>query len=225
MHTGNQPPHAGVILFGPPGSGKGTQAKILRDCLHIPHISTGDVLREHVQAGDPLGLQVEALMRAGKLVPDELVNRLVEERLDQPDAVRGFLLDGYPRTIRQAEALERMLRKRGMAQVVIHLKVDYNKVIARLSGRRQCPRCGTLYNLASNPPKVTGVCDKDGSELLVRDDDRESVIRQRLEAYEEQTRPLLERFRRNGVGFYEVDGSGGAPEAIAAEICRLIERG
>lgn len=219
------PASRAVILFGPPGSGKGTQARILRDFLHVPHISTGDVLREHVQAGDPLGLQVEALMRAGKLVPDELVNRLVEERLAQPDAARGFLLDGYPRTVDQAETLERMLSERGMAQVVVHLKVDYNRVITRLSGRRQCPVCGTLYNLASNPPKVTGLCDKDGSALVLRDDDRESVIRQRLEAYESQTRPLLEHFRRNGARFYEVDGSGDAPEAIAAEICRLVKRG
>ncbi len=211
-----------VILFGPPGSGKGTQAKILQECLRIPHISTGDILREHILAGDSLGVRVVALMQAGKLVPDELVNRLVEDRLAEPDARQGFLLDGYPRTLQQAATLECMLGQRGVPQVVIHLKVDYNRIIARLSGRRQCPKCGTLYNLTSNPPKVAGVCDKDGTLLVVREDDKESVIRQRLEAYEEQTRPLLEHFRRSRVRFYEVDGDRGAPEAIAVEICTLV---
>jgi adenylate kinase len=222
MSAGNGP-HVAVILFGPPGSGKGTQAKLLEERLGIPHISTGDMLREHIQARDSLGAAVQALMEAGKLVPDNLVNRLVEERLSRPESSRGFLLDGYPRTLEQAGNLARMLESRGMSQVVIHLKVDYNKVISRLSGRRQCPQCGTLYNLTSNLPKVAGVCDREGSPLMVREDDREGVIRQRLKAYEGQTRPLLEYFAQGPRRFYEVNGSEAAPEVIAAEICRLVK--
>ena len=211
-----------LVLFGPPGSGKGTQAKILQASLGIPHVSTGDMLREHVQADDEIGREVKAIMQSGKLVPDELVNRLIEERIGRPDTVRGVLLDGYPRTLEQAGKLTGLLRARGVAGVVVHLRVDYNKIIARLSGRRQCPKCGTLYNLASNPPKVTGVCDRDGATLIVREDDQEQVIRQRLEAYERQTRPVLEYFARACPRFYEVEAGDAAPETIAVEIGRLV---
>ncbi len=137
-------------------------------------------------------------MQAGSLVDDEVVNRLVEERLAQPDAARGFILDGYPRTLAQAEKLCGLLDGRGMREVVIHLVVDYNIIIARLTGRRQCPRCGTLYNVISKPPKVPGVCDLEGEKLVVREDDREAVIRERLEAYERQTRPVIDYFRAKG---------------------------
>lgn len=217
--------HFAVILFGPPGSGKGTQAKMLQESLGIPHISTGDMLWEHVEAMDSLGEEVRAVMREGKLVPDEVVNRLVEEQLSGPDAATGVLLDGYPRTIQQAEKLVRMLELRGLEQVVIHLKVDYNKVIDRLSGRRQCPRCGTLYNLESNPSRVAGVCERDGAPLVVREDDREAVVRRRLQAYDEQTSPVLQYFARGPQRFYEVDGNEGPPEAIGAKICRLVRDG
>ena len=221
MPAGDAPVRA-VVLLGPPGSGKGTQAKMLRERLGVPHISTGDILREHIQTGDRLGLEVKAAVEAGRLVSDELVDGLVSERLGRPDCARGFILDGYPRTLPQAEALSQMLGTRGMSRVVVHLKVDYNKIIERLTGRRQCPRCGTLYNLASNPPKVTGVCDRDGSVLAVREDDRESVIQQRLEAYERMTRPVLEYFSRAGHGFYEVDGNQDTPQATLTSICGLI---
>lgn len=214
-----------VVLFGPPGSGKGTQAKLLRECLNFPHISTGDMLRDHIQAGDEIGQRVNALMRAGMLVPDELVNDLVYARTSRPDCELGFILDGYPRTIPQAQVMEGLFAERGTTQVVVYLKVDYNKVIARLTGRRQCPVCGTLYSLTSLTPKIPEICDKDGATLVVREDDRESVIRQRLEAYEEQTAPVLGYFRQSGHPFYEVDGSDDPPKVILAKICALIQNG
>src|SRR5258708_28519994 len=144
-----------VILFGPPGSGKGTQAQLLEECLHTPRISTGDMLREHIEADDDLGREVQAVMQAGKLVPDELVNRLVDLRIQKDDSANGFILDGYPRTVEQAGVLEKMLAGRAVTPVVVHLKVDYNDIVTRLAGgRRQCPLCWTLYNLSTNPPKV-----------------------------------------------------------------------
>ncbi len=223
MPLGSAP--AALILFGPPGSGKGTQAKLLRECLSVAHISTGDMLREHIHAGDALGKEVQGLMQAGQLVPDDLVNRLVAERIDRPDCARGFILDGYPRTLQQASVLEKMLQERKLDQVVVHLEVDYNVIIARLTGRRQCPVCGTLYSLTSRPPKAPGVCDLDGAKLVIRDDDRESVIRQRLEAYERQTRPLLDHFAASGHRFYQVDASHDSPQQILHKICRFLKNG
>jgi len=211
-----------LILFGPPGSGKGTQAKLLVKTLAIPQISTGDMLREHVRTGNAVGTKVEAKMKAGILVKDEVVNRLVDERLAQPDAARGFILDGYPRTRAQAETLCDLLSGRGADAVVVHLVVDYNVIIARLTGRRQCPVCGTLYNVVSKPPRVAGVCDLDGAALIVRDDDREEVIRERLAAYEKQTRPLIDFFRENGKRLYDVDASHETPEAVSRKILVLI---
>jgi len=211
-----------LILFGPPGSGKGTQSKLLVKTLGIPQISTGDMLREHVRKGNAVGTKVEAKMKAGILVKDEVVNRLVEERLTQPDAARGFILDGYPRTRSQAETLCGMLTARGAETVVIHLVVDYNEVIARLTGRRQCPVCGTLYNVKSKPSKVPGVCDLEGAALIVRDDDREEVIRERLDAYKNQTKPLIEFFRESGKRLYDVDASSEPPEVVFHKILALI---
>jgi adenylate kinase len=213
-----------LILFGPPGSGKGTQARLLCQRWIWPHISTGDMLREHVQAQDETGRQVASVMQSGGLVTDELVNRLVDERIARPDCENGFILDGYPRTIPQALILEGMLDRKGFRPVVVYLKVDYNKVIARLSGRRLCPQCGSLYSLGSNAPEVSQVCDYDGATLIIRDDDRPEVIRQRLEAYERQTVPLLDHFREAGVTLLEVDGTSGTPQAISKVIVERIER-
>jgi len=213
-----------LVLFGSPGSGKGTQSKLLSRALGIPQISTGDMLREHVRKGNAVGTAVEAKLKAGFLVKDEVVNVLVEKRLAQSDAARGFILDGYPRTRAQAEWLCRLLAARGFHEVVIHLVVDYNVIIARLSGRRQCPVCGTLYNVMSKPPKVPGVCDLDGAKLIVREDDREEVIRERLEAYEKQTRPLLDYFREKGKRLYEVDASHDSPEQVFRNIEALIRK-
>jgi adenylate kinase len=212
-----------LILFGPPGSGKGTQAQLLEKCLHTPRISTGDMLREHIEADDDLGREVRAVMQAGKLVPDDLVNRLVDVRIQKGDAANGFILDGYPRTVEQAGVLGKMLEGRAVTPVVVHLKVDYNDIVTRLAGgRRQCPLCGTLYNLSTNPPKVDLICDLDGTGLVARPDDSVVVIRQRLEEYESQTRPLLDFFKRCGYPYHEVDGSEGSPLAISNRICRLV---
>lgn len=212
-----------VVLFGSPGSGKGTQASLLKNCLRVPHISTGDMLREHIREGNALGVRVAATLGAGALVRDEVVDHLVEERLKEPDAQAGFILDGYPRTKPQAEHLCGWLDRRGIREVVIHLIVDYNIIVSRLTGRRQCPRCGTLYNIVSSPPRVEGVCDLDGEALVIRDDDRESVIRQRLAEYESQSRPLIEFFREKGRRLYEIDAGDRTPEALLVQVCRTIK--
>jgi adenylate kinase len=163
-----------------------------------------------------------ARIQSGALVADEVVNILVEERLLEPDAAGGFILDGYPRTIDQAKSLATWLTGRGICEVVIHLKVDYDDIIKRLTGRRQCPVCGTLYNVGSRPSKVEGVCDKDGGRLIIREDDREEVIRERLEAYGRQTRPVLDYFRSSGRRVAEVDASSAPPEAVFQRICQAM---
>ena len=211
-----------LVLFGSPGSGKGTQAKLLTRCLGVPHISTGDMLRERIREGIAADAVV-ANMHAGALVPDQVVNRLVQLRLAQPDAAKGFILDGYPRTRAQAEHLCTWLDGRGVREVVIHLVVDYNVIVARLTGRRQCPRCGSLYNIASKPPRVDEVCDLDGTALIIRDDDREEVIRERLDAYERQTRPLIEFFRESGRTLHEMDASRATPDEVFRHICRALD--
>lgn len=212
-----------VILFGPPGSGKGTQAKLLlRSCLTGPHISTGDMLRRHIEAGDAIGRLSESLIRSGKLVPDELVNQLVEQRTAEPDCRGGMVLDGYPRTLNQAGVLLELLKRNGFQPAVVHLVVDYERIVARLSGRRQCLVCGTLYSLKTNPPKVPGICDRDGTTLVTREDDREEVIRERLSEYESRTRPLLDYFREAGVPMFAIEAASTSPEEIAGQICRSL---
>jgi adenylate kinase len=211
------------VLFGSPGSGKGTQAKMLAQCLGIPHISTGDMLRDRIRQGEELGASVAATMHSGALVSDEVVNRMAEERLSLPDAGKGFILDGYPRTLAQADHLSRWLDERGIREVVIHLAVDYNIIIARLTGRRQCPRCGTLYNIASQPPRVDTLCDLDGEKLVIRDDDSESVIRERLDAYERQTHPVLEWYRNSGRRIVSVDADNEPPDRVFRKICQAME--
>ncbi|HLK46693.1 MAG TPA: nucleoside monophosphate kinase [Bryobacteraceae bacterium] len=212
-------PVSAIVLFGSPGSGKGTQAKLLQECLRVPHVSTGDMLR--AKASEVPQAAVDK-MHSGLLVSDDLVNRMVEERLVLPDAGKGFILDGYPRTVAQAEHLVRWFDARRIRELVIHLAVDYNIVIARLAGRRQCPACGTLYNIASNPPRVDELCDRDGQTLIVRDDDKESVIRERLDAYERQTRPVLEYMRVAGRRVEEVDASRDTPERIFEKVRRVV---
>jgi adenylate kinase len=195
----------------------------LTQFLGIPHISTGDMLREQVRHGNGTASAVAARMQSGALVSDEVVNRMVERRLAEPDASKGFILDGYPRTLAQAQHLSGWLEARGASEVVIHLAVDYNIVIARLTGRRQCPRCGTLYNLASQAPKVDNLCDLDGEPLVVRPDDNEAVIRERLAAYERQTRPVLEYYRETARPVIQVDASRDLPERVFEKIRRAVE--
>jgi adenylate kinase len=212
-----------LVLFGSPGSGKGTQSKYLVEWLGIPQISTGDMLRDHIRRGTEIGKSIHALMKAGILVPDELVNRLVEERITEPDCGRGFILDGYPRTTAQAKEMMRLLARVGAGEVVIHLVVDYNVIISRMNGRRVCPKCGTLYNAISRPPKIDGYCDLDGEKLVVREDDREEVVRERLAQYEAQTMPLIEYFRGAGARVFQVDASRDRPEVVFGRIQGMIE--
>jgi adenylate kinase len=214
-----------LLLFGPPGSGKGTQAVLLSDSLHAPHISTGDIFRQNVKEGTELGKQVQAIMNAGQLVPDELVDRIVADRLGQPDCREGFILDGYPRTVHQAQMLDCMLLKLGKAKVVVNLLVDYNIIVTRITARRSCPVCGASYNLVSNPPKSDAVCDRDGAALVQRADDTEDVMRKRFQAYDEQTLPVMDFFRANGYRLIEVVGGNGAPEDLTKQILERLNQG
>jgi adenylate kinase len=215
-------PVGAVILFGPPGAGKGTQARRIGQRLGIPHISTGDMIRNQVASSTPMGAQAKAIMALGNLVPDEWVNQMVETRLQQPDCQRGFVLDGYPRTRPQAQALEQMLSRNGARMTVITMPVDYNEIIRRTTGRRLCAVCSTIYNVFAKPPRVDNVCDNDGSPLQIRLDDREEVIRERVQAYEKETRPVLEYFRGRGQKIHEVNGSRGTDE-ITAELTRILD--
>lgn len=190
-----------VILLGPPGAGKGTQSKKIVERYGIPQISTGDLLREHVARGTELGLEAQAIMARGELVPDELMYGIVAHRLRDADCQRGFVLDGFPRTAAQAGWLDAFLEKEVFdisekcPPVVIQLLVDYTRLLLRLTGRRSCPTCGRLYNIHFQPPLVDELCDCDGSKLVIRDDDREEVISGRLAAYETQTRQVVDYYR------------------------------
>jgi len=182
------------------------------------------MLRERIERKDPLGLEVAGLIQSGALVPDQTVNRLVEDRIAQPDGAAGFILDGYPRTVSQAKILNELLQRLQVATVVVYLKVDYNVIIARIAGRRQCPVCGAIYSWSPNASVNSQVCDYDGSRLVVREDDREEVVTQRLQAYDRQTAPVMDFFRSSGYTFWELDGAGsGGPQAIARRIQELLK--
>ncbi len=211
-----------VLLFGPPGSGKGTVSKHLTGCFDIPHISTGDIFRENVKAGTALGLEVKAIMDAGGLVTDELVNRIVADRVKKPDCEHGFILDGYPRTMEQGRYLVHLLKEQGLEPLVIGLDVDYTRIVSRLTARRSCPKCGAVYNVISMPPKVDGSCDVCSTALITRADDLEDVINQRLRAYDEQTAPLIDFFKQSTGMYYSVDGNEGSAEDIAERACHVI---
>jgi len=181
-----------LILLGPPGAGKGTQAKMLTERFSIPQISTGDILRAAVKDGTPMGLKAKAFMDAGGLVPDEVVIGIVKDRLQKDDCVSGFILDGFPRTVAQADALRETLADLNRdLDAVISLEVDTEALVERLTGRRTCKKCGKGFHVKFDPPKVDGVCDACGGELIQRDDDQESTIRNRLNVYQEQTAPLI----------------------------------
>ncbi|HWC98145.1 MAG TPA: adenylate kinase [Candidatus Sulfopaludibacter sp.] len=182
-----------LLLFGPPGCGKGTQAAFLAERLHIPAISTGEVFRAECKAGTALGKMACSILAKGGLVDDEIVNGIVANRITKEDCAGGFLLDGYPRTVPQAQHFSKLLRQRGLpAPVVVHLHVEDSVLIARLTARRQCSQCGHIYNRLSQPSQVEGRCDMDGAPLVSREDDAESVIRDRLRAYRDLTGPILD---------------------------------
>ena len=210
-----------VIFLGPPGSGKGTQAKELAGQYAVPHLSTGDMLREHVSKGTPLGLRAKPIMERGELVPDSLVLKMVAERIERPDCGHGFVFDGFPRTVAQAKYLGELLRRQGFKQpFVIHMVIPTSVLMKRLTGRRTCKVGGEIYNIYERPPKVEGICDNDGGELLHRPDDREEVVAPRLNAYEKLTAPLVQYYRRLGA-LHDVDANRSVEE-VRRQICQLV---
>lgn len=207
-----------LVLFGPPGSGKGTQASLLSEKLGAPHISTGDILREAVANKTEVGLKAKAFMDSGQLVPDDVVIAIAKEKLASIGD-KGFILDGFPRTIPQAQALDRALAELGMPlDAVVNLKVDEDEIVTRLSGRRVCPSCGEPYHVDTKRPKADGVCDKCGAALIHRDDDRPEAIKQRLSVYGKQTAPLIEFYESAGI-MHGIDAVG----EIAAINDKIIE--
>jgi adenylate kinase len=214
-----------ILLVGPPGAGKGTQAKGIVALWGIPQISTGDLLRSNVSAGSALGVKAKEIMGRGELVSDDLVNQMVAERLTKPDCARGFILDGFPRTLGQAEWLDAHLAKQadGLPVVAVQLKVDYTLLVRRVTGRRNCPTCGSIYNVYLQPPKVDERCDLDGTPLVRRADDTEEVFSERLRTYEAQTAPVVEHYRALH-RLEEVDGDGevsAVTDGILAAVGRL----
>jgi adenylate kinase len=211
-----------LIFLGPPGAGKGTQARVVARELGIPHISTGDILREAARGKTGPGLAAKAKMDKGELVPDDVISPIVEERLLRPDCRSGAILDGFPRTIVQAQFLDAMLERNGLGEpLVLNIHVETEYVIRRLTGRRTCQACGEIYNIYMNPPRQDGICDKDGGRLIQRADDNEEAIRIRLMAYEQDTLPLIDYYQRRGV-LRQVDGTG-EPEAIAERLLGLVK--
>jgi len=210
-----------LVLLGAPGAGKGTQAKHIVDRYRVPQISTGDLLRENVANGTALGAEAKAIMARGELVPDKLVCAMVAERLARPDCARGFILDGFPRTVAQAEWLDGHLKQTGLQPpLVISIDVAFDQLLKRLTGRRSCPQCGHIYNVHFSPPRAADKCDDDGAALLLRADDREETISVRLKTYETQTMPLAQYYQQRG-RLRRVDGDR-APDTIATDTLRLL---
>lgn len=205
-----------VVFLGPPGAGKGTQAARVARELGVPHLSTGDILRAEVAAKSPLGEKADGYMRAGRLVPDDLVLEMLRARLDRPDARQGYLLDGFPRNLAQAEALEKF----SSVERVVSLDVSPDLIVRRLSERWTCPKCQSVYNLTTKPPKVPGVCDLDGTPLVQRPDDRAEAVTTRLKVYAEQTAPLLDYYRQRRL-LRSVDASG-TPDEVTERIRRVL---
>ncbi len=207
-----------LVIFGPPSAGKGTQAQKLSKKYNIPQIATGDLLREHVAKKTPIGIKVKEILDQGKLGPDDLIVQMIKERVSQPDCKNGYLLDGFPRTLNQAKHLEKMAD----VDLVLNIGVDTELLVGRAVGRRICPKCASVYNVESNPPKKEGVCDRCGSQLIQRDDDKEETVRRRLSVYREQTEPLVDYYRKKGK-LVDIDGSLGI-EGVFEQMVRAISR-
>jgi adenylate kinase len=213
-----------LVIFGPPGVGKGTQAARLTNRYGLPHISTGDTLRQAIQQGARLASELRGYLDQGLLVPDDLVADIIEGRLIQPDCRAGFLLDGFPRTLRQAHMLDVLLQKRGLRlDAALFLMADDDVLVRRISGRRVCPLCGRSYHVEYAPPVAAGRCDDDGEALRHRPDDKPDAVRQRLRVYHGETEPLKEYFLRRGL-LLDVDASGSADEVEACIVRRLEDR-
>jgi len=211
-----------LILLGPPGAGKGTQATRLVEKHGIPQISTGDILRGAVRQGTQMGKMAKSYMDSGKLVPDSVVIGIIEERLQEKDCAKGYILDGFPRTVAQADALKDVVAKMGQGvDHVISVEVPNEELVQRLAGRRTCKVCGAMYHVRFSPPKAAGKCDKCGGELFQRDDDQEATIRSRLKVYDEQTAPLIAYYRKAGL-LRPIDGMGGMEE-ILGRISAVLE--
>lgn len=196
-----------IIMLGAPGAGKGTQAKMIADKYQIPHISTGDIFRANIKNGTELGREAKTYMDKGELVPDELTVRILLDRVAQPDCEKGYVLDGFPRTIPQAEVLDQELTKRNeKIDYAVNVEVPDENIVRRMSGRRACVSCGATYHMVHIPPKKEGVCDKCGNELILRDDDKEETVKNRLGVYHDQTQPLIEYYSGKGV-LHSVDGT------------------
>ncbi len=210
-----------LVLLGAPGAGKGTQAKILVEKYGIPQISTGDLLRAAVAAGTALGKEAKSYMDKGELVPDSVVLGMVEERLKQDDCKKGYILDGFPRNTKQAEALDKMLSSLNMSlTAALSVDVPFEDLMKRLTGRRTCKACGQMYNVYFNPPKKEGICDKCGGELFQRDDDKEETIKKRLEVYNAQTAPLIDYYGKKGI-LKSVSGIGSIDD-IFKKVCNAL---
>ncbi len=211
-----------IILLGAPGVGKGTQAQLISKEYGIPQISTGDILRAEVKNETPLGREAKRYMDSGELVPDELIVKMMEKRITQDDCKNGFILDGFPRTVAQAEAFEKMLQEHGLKlDHVILIDVPKEEIILRLTGRRICPKCGAVYHIRYNPPKSEGVCDKCKTPLIQRDDDKEDVVKNRLAVYEKSTKPLVEYYEGKGK-LVRIDGVGSIDE-IFGRIKQILQ--
>lgn len=208
-----------LVFLGPPGCGKGTQAKLLSEKIGFPHISLGDILREEVRQGTDIGKRAKEFMNAGKLVPDELTIELTRQRIAKKDCKAGLILDGFPRSFVQAEAFDKMLKEAGLElEKVIYFKIDEDLVVERLSGRRSCKNCGAVYHVKFNPPKVAGKCDVCGGELYQRKDDEEAAVRTRFEVYAQQTKPLIDRYQKANK-LFTIDANGSIDEVFN----RLLE--
>lgn len=209
-----------VILLGPPGSGKGTQAKQIAEMKNIPHISTGDIFREQIRNKTPLGMELKGIIESGKYVSDEIVSKVLFERLSKKDAEQGFLLDGYPRTLAQANTLQQKFLPNDRI-VVLNLEVPDDVIVKRVSGRFSCKECGNVHNIYFSPPKAEEICDLCQGKLIRRADDEPEVVKERLRVYHEQTKPLVEFYRREG-WLHQVDGNRD-PEKVTSEIKELIK--